>query len=175
MPARNSGLDALKGAPRGLPFFVKGFTLVEVLIVLLILGICSSMTLVSKPEVTDTSSDAHPVVRESEAIASWLSRVFTRASVTGRFFYMRPGTQPVPRLRVYWTNPNETETYETGERCFVANRGSLRDSWYSPVWGTLSPSFTLAAFAGAGGGTPVRYIVVTPRGLVSVRNTPPSD
>ncbi len=164
-----------EGAPRGLPLFVRGFTLVETLIVLAILGVCTTISLVARPEVTDTSSPAHPVVRESEAFASWMRRVFTRASMTGRYFYMRPGTQPVSRIRVFWTNPDETEVYDTDERCFIANRGAYRDSWYSPVWNTFSPSFTLMAFAERRGGTPVRYIVVTPYCLVSVRNTPLSD
>lgn len=163
------------GAPAGLPLFVRGFTLVETLIVLAILGVCATISLVARPEVTDVSSPAHPVVRESEAFASWLRRAFMKASLTGRYFFMRPGTQPASRIRVFWTNPDETEVYDTGERCFLANRGIYRDSWYSPVWNTFSPSFTLSAFAGREGGTPVRYIVVTPYCLVSVRNALPSD
>ena len=173
--ASSPGKRTSEGAPTGLPLFVRGFTLAETLIVLAILGVCATMSLVARPEVTDATSPAHPVVRESEAFASWLRRAFMRASMTGRYFYMRPGTQPVSRIRLFWTNPDETEVYDTDERCFIANRGAYRDSWYSPVWNTFSPSFTLMAFAGRGGGTPVRYIVVTPYCHVSVRNTPPPD
>lgn len=169
-PVRRAARGTLsRGSPR------SAFSLAELIVVLLGLTILSACI---APAFTSSYSTPERVRREGERAASWLQRVFYKALLSGRSFTICPSSFRSQRnIVVQWTAPVEDEVFRgDGSAFFINNALESPRSFYAPKWNTLTPALTIGVSASEGPrrtARPLWYIVVSPYGRVSLRETPP--
>lgn len=154
------------------------FSLSELLACVLILGILSGGVALAPFSSFLDSSSRESVIREAERTASWLQRVFHKALLSGRGFTLRVASlQSQRRIVVHWASPVEDEVYDGGGRAYFLNH-ALESPFcqYTPKWNMLTPALTIRVGSSESprkGLKALRYIVVSPYGRVSLRDTPP--
>ncbi len=156
----------------------SAFSLSELLISILILGVLSGGVALAPSSSFLDSSSRESVIREAERAAAWMQRVFHKALLSGRGFSVRVASlQSQRRIVVHWASPVEDEVYDGGGRAYFLNH-ALESPFcqYTPKWNMLTPALTIRVGSSESprkGLKALRYIVVSPYGRVSLRETPP--
>ena len=102
--------------------------------------------------------------------AQWLQALLVRAQGEGRALSLRisQGARR-PYLEACWTDTGIWERHYTDEVCWFLGEGGGTWILYNPKWHTLSPGFTLRAYATSEGGPrSVASLVVSPLCRVSL-------
>ncbi len=180
MVMRPSGADTDGGTGRGGDRRKRSaprsaFTIVEVLAALLIAGILFGGLTLSLKSLFSAGATPESVRQEAERAAGWLQRVFHKALLSRRGFTIRVlSLKAQPRMVVHWVSPVEDEVYDGKGRAFFLNHSaSPVYCSYSPKWNTLTPALTVRVVRSEKSYSALRYIVVSPYGRVSLRDTPP--
>jgi prepilin-type N-terminal cleavage/methylation domain-containing protein len=168
----------LNGEPARLPVFRErtGFTLVELIVVMVILvSVISCSGLVASSVIPQKGTEKS-VIRETEHFERWLNNTFHKACLYRRSFNFKslPCSTPSRYISIYWNDTNETETYDTGGKCYFTVRGSkVNTSVYTSQWQTVSPAFTLKAVRDPDHTSAVRFVRISVYSHVAVTEDPP--
>ena len=173
--------ESVRCAARGTLFrgsLRSAFSLIELLVVILILGVLYGGVALAPSSIFLDSSSPESVRCETERAASWLQRVFYKALLSGRGFAVRVAhLQSQRRIVVHWVSPVEDEVYDAEGRAFFINHSSQSSlCQFTPKWNILTPALTIRVSASEGPRRTAKalwYIVVSPYGRVSLRDTSP--
>ncbi len=154
----------------------RGFTLAEILVTLLILGVLAGGVYLAAGSSSYLSPSPERVRREGEFASLWIQRVFHKGLVTRRSFVFRLSPSvPQKELKVLWSDGTVEKYHGRDVVWFTNHSGTAPYCTYSPKWHTISPAFTVEVGTSPDRRRPEWYIVVSPFCHVDFRKTPPRD